>query len=112
VVATRRMHAEHKDAQWSMEGHQEVEQDPLAAMPPVPPKAMFEPPDAAPYNAEARLPAVDSGKVGALSSANERERLQGSLKAASVLLRRLQRSGAATCADTHIHAAPQGGHLR
>jgi hypothetical protein len=74
--------AVHKDEKWSMEKHQEEAPDPLAALPPVPAKTMFEAPEAQAYNAEARMPSVDSSKVSALSSACERDRLQTSLKAA------------------------------
>ena len=69
-----------------MEKHQEEEVDPLAAMPPVPPKATYEPADPSAYDASSRLPAVDAGKVTALSNPSEKERLQRELKNAGVLL--------------------------
>ena len=76
--------AVHKDEKWSMAKHQEEEHDPLAALPAIPPKQTYEAPDEQPYNAESRLPAVDSKMTAALSNASERERLQSSVKAASV----------------------------
>lgn len=78
--------AVHKDQVWTMDKHQEEEHDPLAALPAVPAKTTFEAADEQPYNADSRLPSVESKKVSALSNASERERLQSSMKAASMLL--------------------------
>lgn len=82
----RDLDAVHKDEKWTMEKHQEEEHDPLAALPAVPAKTAYEPPGEQTYNADSRLPGVESAKVSAMTNASERERLQTSMKAASTTL--------------------------
>lgn len=65
-----------------MAAHKEEEQDPLAAMPPVPAKVTFEGQDPEPYDAAKRLPPVDESKVEALGNQGDKERLQSNLKSA------------------------------
>lgn len=65
-----------------MEAHKEEEQDPLAAMPPVPAQSTFEAKDPEPYDAAKRLPPVDEDKLEAMTNAADKERLQGNLKSA------------------------------
>eukprot|EP00892_Ulva_mutabilis_P003922 jgi/Ulvmu1/1901/UM012_0060.1 len=79
----------YKDQQWSMDAHKEEEQDPLAAMPPVPAKSTFEAKDPEPYDAAKRLPPVDEEKVEAISNAADKERLQNNLKSAGARDREL-----------------------
>ena len=76
-----------------MAAHKEEEPDPLAAMPPIPPKATFDAKDPEPYDAAKRLPPVDEGKVEALSREAEKERLQANLNAAGALRSRTVAKG-------------------
>ena len=85
-LAHRGLGAVHKDEKWTMEKHQEEEHDPLAALPAVPAKATFELPGEHAYNADSRLPGVESAKVSAMKNPSDRERLQASMKAASTTL--------------------------
>jgi hypothetical protein len=68
-----------------MEAHQEEEVDPLAAMPPVPPKTTFEPVAGPAYDASSRLPNIDKDKVAAMTAVSDRERLEGDLKSGGAL---------------------------
>jgi hypothetical protein len=80
----RWLHAGHRGQVWDMEQHAQKDIDPLAAMPPVPPKVTY---SAAvggplPYEAASRMPAVDPQRVAALSNKSESHRLESDLASA------------------------------
>lgn len=76
-----------RDQKWDMQQHEQKDVDPLAAMPPVPPKATYDAPDkAAAYDPASRMPAVDASKISALADKSQAQRLEGDLKTAGARL--------------------------
>ena len=66
-----------------MQQHAQKDADPLAGMPPVPPKATHSPAERPAYDAASRVPQVDASKIGALSNKSESHRLETDLRSAS-----------------------------